>query len=130
MFKAEKRLKIEGTKKSKLQVNTKEGKTVSTSRKIEEVTMYFKQCFYKDSQDSTQIEEGQKPRKLDNQFNFLELQKAIKKLMNDKAAGCDNIIAEQLKNISPIVACEIAIIFVAQGEGLTKTLEKKTDDFK
>ena len=58
MFKAIKCLKIEGTNETKLQANTKGGKTVSTSREIEEVTKYFKQCFYKDSHDNKQIEES------------------------------------------------------------------------
>ena len=75
MFKAIKYLKIEGTNETKLQANTKGGKIVSTSREIEEVTKYFKQCFYKDSHDNKQIEESLKPRQLNNPFTSSEVQK-------------------------------------------------------
>eukprot|EP00795_Rhopilema_esculentum_P017828 gene17828-9525_t len=112
MFKAIKYLKMEGTKKTKLQVNTADGKTTSTTRKIEEVTNHFKQCFYNENLGPDQNkQETIKPEKITQPFTTEEIQKAIKKLKNNKAAGCDNIIAEQLKHSPEIVAEEIATIF-------------------
>eukprot|EP00795_Rhopilema_esculentum_P008001 gene8001-13908_t len=103
---------MEGTKKTKLQVNTADGKTTSTTRKIEEVTNHFKQCFYNENLGPDQNkQETIKPEKITKPFTTEEIQKAIKKLKNNKAAGCDNIIAEQLKHSPEIVAEEIATIF-------------------
>ena len=66
----------------------------STTEKIEIITEYFKTVFKKETaQDVPPFI----PQKLDNPFTLEEIGSAIRKLKNNKSAGCDKLRAEHLK---------------------------------
>ena len=83
------------------------GKTSNDEEHAEIITEYFKELFQViDAAPFPDIP----PMPMRKKFNTDEVKKAIKKLKNNKAAGIDEVKAEQLKYGPDIIASEIADI--------------------
>ena len=90
------RLKRRKPKKSII-VHDKDGQAVaSESGKVEEITKYFEQVF-KQELDSLEEMPLNVPEKMDPPFTGEEIEKAVKKLKNNRSPGIDNINAELIK---------------------------------
>ena len=95
------------TRKDPLLLDKKDGgKTSNDEDHAEIITEYFKSLFHVTAEALTDVP----PTPMRNPFTPEEVKRAIKKLKNNKAAGIDDIKAEQLKYGPDIIACEIADI--------------------
>ena len=92
-------------KKKNVVVETPEGITSSTCKKLEEISKHFKTLFHKENEED--IEEIA-PIDMTNPFTAGEVRKAISKLKDNKSPGIDNICAEMLKSAPSEIDEEIA----------------------
>ena len=93
---------------NKIIVNAENGVTASEKKQVKIVTDYFRSVFSKDSESEI---ENVKPVEMRKPFESAEIERAIKKLKNDKSPGVDEIRAEMLKHSPKIIHRRIAEIF-------------------
>ncbi len=93
MYKA---IKIQQRNKPKdeIMVDSDEGLTASSGEATKIVTEFFKKTFNAEHQRKF---EAVPPKQMSTPFTKEEVNKAIRSLKNNKSAGVDDIVAEQLK---------------------------------
>ena len=93
MYKAIKRIQRIKPKKDLL-IETKDGITTNENTQVKLKTEFFEN--YLNDKEVTEFLNAT-PRPMNTPFTTEEIAKAIKKLKDNKAAGSDNVSAEQLK---------------------------------
>ena len=107
MFKAIRSLQ-NATPKEPLLLDTKTGgKTAVDEDHAEIITEFFKSLFQCETAEKM---EDVPPKEMEEKFKTKEVSKAISKLKNNKAAGIDELHAEQLKYGPEMIHAEIADI--------------------
>ncbi len=80
--------------KDEIMVDSENGLTASSEEATQIVTDFFKRTFNAENQRKF---EAVPPKQMNTPFTKEEVSKAIKSLKNNKSAGVDDIVAEQLK---------------------------------
>ena len=102
-------------KKKEINIRNKKGKFIGNSReKLKCITEYFKELFSGDRQKEDVIP----PETMRIPFTAVEIEKASKKLKNNKSSGKDNVAPEYIKYAPQIIHQEIASILNKTAEVL------------
>ena len=122
MFSAVRALQTTNVKKT-LIIETEDGMTTDTKEQIRAVSQFFNELFFKNNTPSLP---NIPPTRMSVPFTATDIEKAVKKLKDNKSAGIDQLRPEQLKKGPSNVYDEIAKIFNIMAETGEHPKEIKT----